>query len=120
MWASFNRAIARLSNVASAVFFIFVNAVTRHNKTMYIQIIIKDEQLIANEKLKPKSDFESDLDSLLAPLATNHECFYCFYRLDSKNSLGYEFILYSFINDSAPVRSKMIYASTLSTVKVMF
>ena len=38
MWASFNRAIARVSNVSGAVFFIFGNAVTRHtrNKTMYI------------------------------------------------------------------------------------
>ena len=71
------------------------------------------------ETLSPKKDLESDFDLLLAPLAEKYAAFYAFYRLDSTNALGFEFILYSYINDqSASVRDKMLYASTLSTIKV--
>ena len=71
--------------------------------------------------MSPKKDLESDIDLLLAPLAAKYSAFYAFYRLDSTNSLGHEFILYSYINDqTASVRDKMLYASTLSTIKVKF
>jgi len=71
--------------------------------------------------LSPKKDLESDIDLLLAPLAAKYSAFYAFYRLDSTNSLGHEFILYSYINDqTASVRDKMLYASTLSTIKTAF
>ena len=53
-----------------------------------------------------------------SPENQENDCFYAIYRLDTKNSLGHDFILYTYINDSAPVRSKMIYASTLSALKV--
>ena len=67
---------------------------------------------------KPKQDEVDDFDLVLSPLTTDALCFYCLYRLDTSNSLGYEYLLYSYINDSAPVRNKMIYASTLSALKV--
>jgi len=68
--------------------------------------------------LAPKKKWEEDFDEQLAPLTESNPCFYAFYRLDSKSSLGYEFILFSFISETAAVRDKMIYASTLSAVKV--
>lgn len=80
--------------------------------------MIENECLKAGACLKPKKTWQEDFDSQLAPLTESNPCFYAFYRLDSKSSLGYEFILFSYISENAPVRDKMIYASTLSTVKV--
>ena len=68
--------------------------------------------------MAPKKTWQEDFDVQLAPLTESNPCFYAFYRLDSKSSLGYEFILFSFISETAAVRDKMVYASTLSAVKV--
>ena len=69
---------------------------------------------------KPCGDQFADFDGLLSPLTASNECFYCIYRLDTKNTLGHDFVLFTYINDQAPVRSKMIYASTLSALKTKF
>lgn len=45
---------------------------------------------------------------------------YIFYRFDTTNSLGYEWLLLSWSPDSAPVRHKMLYASTKATLKQEF
>ncbi|RVE50966.1 hypothetical protein evm_004375 [Chilo suppressalis] len=42
------------------------------------------------------------------------------YRLDTTNSLGYDWLLLSWSPDSAPVRQKMLYASTKATLKQEF
>lgn len=41
-------------------------------------------------------------------------------RLDSKNSSGYEWLFISWSPDTAPVRQKMLYASTKATLKQEF
>lgn len=92
----------------------------RKGKHRLLQILIENEKLEAGKMEKPDGDQFADLDSQLAPLTKENECFYVIYRLDSKNSLGYDFVLFTYINDSAPVRSKMIYASTLSALKTKF
>merc|ERR1712131_112479 len=92
----------------------------RKGKHRLLQILIENEKLEAGKMEKPDGDQFADFDSQLAPLTKDNECFYVIYRLDSKNSLGYDFVLFTYINDSAPVRSKMIYASTLSALKTKF
>lgn len=42
------------------------------------------------------------------------------FRLDSQNSLGYEWLFITWIPEDAPVREKMIYASTKATLKSQF
>ena len=42
------------------------------------------------------------------------------FRLDTKNSSGYEWILISWSPDTAPIRQKMLYASTKATLKQEF
>ena len=42
------------------------------------------------------------------------------FRLDSQNSLGYEWLFITWIPENAPVREKMIYASTKATLKSQF
>lgn len=41
-------------------------------------------------------------------------------RFDSQNSLGYEWLFITWIPEHAPVREKMIYASTKATLKSQF
>lgn len=43
-----------------------------------------------------------------------------FFRLDTKNTSGYEWLLISWIPDIASVRQKMLYASTKATLKQEF
>jgi hypothetical protein len=42
------------------------------------------------------------------------------FRLDSQNSLGYEWLFITWIPEDAPIREKMIYASTKATLKSQF
>lgn len=49
----------------------------------------------------------------------NSPC-YIIYKFDSKNSLGYEWLFISWSPDTAPVRQKMLYASTKATLKMEF
>ena len=42
------------------------------------------------------------------------------FRLDSKNSSGYEWLFVSWSPDTAPIRQKMLYASTKATLKQEF
>jgi len=94
--------------------------ILRKGKHRLLQILIENEKLETGAMKKPVGDQFADFDSLLSPLTATNECFYCIYRLDTKNSLGHEFVLFTYINDQAPVRSKMIYASSLSALKTKF
>lgn len=44
----------------------------------------------------------------------------CYFRLDSKNSSGFEWLFLSWSPDTAPIRQKMLYASTKATLKQEF
>lgn len=73
-----------------------------------------------NEFAKRKTTWEEDFDSLIPYLIDENKPCYLLFRLDSKNSLGYEWLLLSWIPEDAPVREKMIYASTKATLKNQF
>lgn len=42
------------------------------------------------------------------------------FRLDTKNAMGYEWLLITWSPDDSPVRQKMLYASTKATLKKEF
>ena len=44
----------------------------------------------------------------------------CYSRLDSKNSMGFEWLMITWSPDDSPVRQKMLYASTKATLKKEF
>ncbi len=56
---------------------------------------------------------------MLPVIEEDHPCF-LLYRLDTKNTFGYDFILITYTPDFAHVREKMTYASTRSTLKTAF
>lgn len=63
-----------------------------------------------------QGDWENDFKLIQNHLEDNVAT-YILYRLDSENSLGKEWVLFSFVPDRAPVRQKMLYSSTKSTLK---
>lgn len=67
-----------------------------------------------------KKDWEKDFDKLVAPLTEDNVPCYILYRLDAKTSLGYAWLLLSWVPDEASIRQKMVYASTKATLKQEF
>jgi len=59
---------------------------------------------------------EQDFDALRSELLPKTPCFIMF-RLDSKNNLGFEWLLLAYVPDGSTVRDRMLYASSRDTVK---
>ena len=56
---------------------------------------------------------------MLSNIEDKMPCF-LFYRLDSENAYGFDFIFIVWSPDFAHIRQKMVYASTRSTLKTIF
>lgn len=65
-------------------------------------------------------DWEKDYKNLVEPLIEENTPCYIFFRLDTKSSIGYEWLLMSYTPDTATIRQKMLYASTKATMKKEF
>lgn len=84
------------------------------------KVIIKEEQLTLDEHLEPQGTWEEDLELMLTKLVEDKQPCYLFFRLDSENESGCEWIFVSWSPDNSPVREKMLYASTKATLKKEF
>lgn len=78
------------------------------------------EELTSSGTAEVKKDWEKDYDKLIQPLIEENVPCFILYRLDSKTSLGFAWLLISFIPDTATIRQKMVYASTKATLKQEF
>lgn len=67
-----------------------------------------------------KHSWEKDFEKYLAEIIEENQPCYVLFRLDSKNASGYEWLFISWSPDTAPVRQKMLYASTKATLKQEF
>lgn len=67
-----------------------------------------------------KNTWEKDFDSCVKSLIEPNQPCYLIYRLDTKSDSGYDWLFISWSPDSAPVRQKMLYASTKATLKQEF
>ncbi|XP_059179523.1 twinfilin-2-A-like isoform X2 [Physella acuta] len=85
-----------------------------------IKIAIENEQLSYAASKEPKHSWESDYDEMVLPLLDDKLPCYILYRLDTKNSMGYEWLFIAWSPDFAPVRQKMLYAATRATMKSEF
>lgn len=65
-------------------------------------------------------DWEKDYKNLVEPLIEENTPCYIFFRLDTKSTIGYEWLLISYTPDTAAIRQKMLYASTKATMKKEF
>eukprot|EP01134_Creolimax_fragrantissima_P005205 CFRG5205T1 len=88
-----------------------------------VQIAIENERLVQKAVVKAESDFELDYDEKLLPLLESGEAGYFFVKTDRKTTGDLAqslFIFITYVPDSTPVRLKMLYASTKSTMKRQF
>ncbi|XP_037093027.1 twinfilin-1-like [Pollicipes pollicipes] len=92
----------------------------RNGSVRAIKISIEDEQLSLHTHVPAESTWETDWDSTVPDLTDDKQPTYILYRLDSKNSMGFEWLLITWSPDDSPVRQKMLYASTKATLKKEF
>ncbi|CAK1553516.1 unnamed protein product [Leptosia nina] len=92
----------------------------RDGKIRVLKVTIENEQLSLSTHQPVKGTWEQDFDKYVPPLIVEDLPCYILYRFDSTNSLGFEWLLLSWSPDSAPVRHKMLYASTKATLKQDF
>ncbi|GAU93245.1 hypothetical protein RvY_05211 [Ramazzottius varieornatus] len=85
-----------------------------------LKVVIQDEQLTTVHHAMATKNWEKDFENNVVGCLHEGEPCYLFFRLDSKNSSGYEWLFISWIPDDATVRQKMLYASTRATIKREF
>ncbi|CAG9862572.1 unnamed protein product [Phyllotreta striolata] len=95
-------------------------ATSRDGSIRLIKVSIKEEQLVLDGYEHVKGTWEQDFDPSIGPQIEENQPCYLMYRLDSKNNSNYEWMLVSWTPDTAPVRQKMLYASTKATLKQEF
>ncbi|KAL3269336.1 hypothetical protein HHI36_008408 [Cryptolaemus montrouzieri] len=95
-------------------------AKSRDGSVRLFKVSIKNEELILSDYSLVKSNWEDDFDKFILPLIEDDQPCYIIYRLDTKVDANYEWLFISWSPDSAPVRQKMLYASTKATFKLEF
>ncbi|KAL4708403.1 hypothetical protein ACJJTC_019639 [Scirpophaga incertulas] len=92
----------------------------RDGKLRVMKVSIDNEQLTLAKHQTVKGTWEQDFDKYVPLMIVEEQPCYILYRLDTTNSLGHDWLLLSWSPDSAPVRQKMLYASTKATLKQEF
>ncbi|KAL1283207.1 Twinfilin-1 [Trichinella pseudospiralis] len=84
------------------------------------KIKIQDEKLILACQFAVRSTWDKDYESYIEEcLADEHAC-YILARLDTQPASGFDWLFLSYISENAPVKEKMLYASTKATLKGEF
>ncbi|KAJ8249999.1 hypothetical protein COCON_G00232150 [Conger conger] len=98
-----------------------VFAIARNGDYRLVKVVIVDEQLEVGEVQKiGDQHWDQDYDSCVLPVLDKDQPSYILFRLDSTNNLGYEWLFLAWSPDQSPVRQKMLYAGTRSTLKKEF
>ncbi|XP_064483394.1 twinfilin-1-like [Ornithodoros turicata] len=92
----------------------------KDGKVRVFKVIITNEELALEKHLNAKGTWEEDYDKMVLPLIEDNQPCYIFFRLDTPNQNGYDWIFISWSPDDSPVRQKMLYASTKATLKKEF
>ncbi|GJQ75874.1 twf [Trypoxylus dichotomus] len=92
----------------------------KEGKIRILKVSIENEELTHSDDKKVKGTWKQDYDKMIPSLIKEDQPCYILYRLDSKNACGYEWLLLCWSPDTAPIRQKMLYASTKATLKQDF
>ncbi|XP_043290050.1 twinfilin isoform X2 [Venturia canescens] len=93
----------------------------RDGKIRVLKVSIENEELAPAASSKPSGKWQDDYDKMVKPLVVEDQPAYILYRLDTKSSdSGYDWLFISWSPDTAPIRQKMLYASTKATLKQEF
>ncbi|OQV23896.1 Twinfilin-2 [Hypsibius exemplaris] len=98
----------------------FSDARAANSHIRLLKVAIDNEQLVAVHHATATKSWQDDYENSMIPCLNQAEPCYIFFRLDSKNANGYEWLFISWIPDDASVRQKMLYASTRATLKREF
>ncbi|CAF4370626.1 unnamed protein product [Rotaria magnacalcarata] len=86
-----------------------------------VVVLIEDETLVAKGEHQAEQTFNQDFDKMIPPLIQKHRSAFYFVRLDTISELsGHNWLLIVYIPDDAKVRERMLYASTVATLKREF
>ncbi|CAD6237554.1 GSCOCG00002373001-RA-CDS [Cotesia congregata] len=93
----------------------------RDGKIRVLKVSIENEELAPSTSSKPVGKWQDDYNKLVKPLIDENQPAYILFRLDTKSpDSGYDWLFISWSPDNAPVRQKMLYASTKATLKQEF
>ena len=81
---------------------------------------IQGEEIVLLEHRPVVGTWDSDYDTCILSVVNNKEPCYIFYRLDSQNELGYEWLFIPYSPDASEVRQKMLFSATRATLKMEF
>nr|VZI44573.1 unnamed protein product [Spirometra erinaceieuropaei] len=81
---------------------------------------IVNEEICLIKSVKACGSWEDDFDANIKPLQDAHLASYVLYRLDSKKRDAYEWLLLTWMPESADVRQKTLYSSTRATLRRQF
>jgi len=82
----------------------------------YVKVVIRDESLVPDGTEPLTSDTQADFRKVSALLKPKTPC-YVLFRLDSQNTLGYQWLLLAYVPDGSTVKDRMLYASTRDSLK---
>lgn len=86
-----------------------------------VAVIIENESLVSINQRNAEHSFNDDFDKMIAPMVQADRPAYYFVRLDTISELsGHNWLLIVYIPDDAKVRERMLYASTVATLKREF
>eukprot|EP00048_Salpingoeca_helianthica_P022123 m.16491 g.16491 ORF g.16491 m.16491 type:complete len:355 (+) comp6909_c0_seq1:17-1081(+) len=97
-----------------------ISSLYNSETTRLLKIVINEEKLVPAGTANVGGTWQHDYDKTVVPMLDEKQPCFIFFRLDSQNSYGYEFVYLVWVPDFAHVRQKMVYASTRSTLKTIF
>ncbi|CDW52152.1 twinfilin 1 [Trichuris trichiura] len=125
------RLFKRITNGLEALFLASAELIHTFNEckngsVRLLKIVIKHalfpntEQLIGEITYPSRLTWSEDAKQYLnSSLVADKPC-YVLFRLDTTCTVGFEWLLFSFVPDTAPVRERMLYASTKATLRQEF
>eukprot|EP00761_Pharyngomonas_kirbyi_P013272 gb/GECH01013299.1/.p1 GENE.gb/GECH01013299.1/~~gb/GECH01013299.1/.p1 ORF type:complete len:340 (+),score=97.99 gb/GECH01013299.1/:1-1020(+) len=81
-----------------------------------IKGIIEDDSVNLSETLPASDSITQDFEQLKT-IAEGNQPSYFLFRLDTENKHGYEWLVIPFVPDTAKIKRRMLYGSTLETLK---
>lgn len=106
--------------VASEELKAFLATVKTDGNVRLIKIGIENEELVKISHNDVVGTWEEDYDTLIIPVIEKKQPCYIFFRLDSQNNLGFEWLFIPYSPDDSEVRQKMLFAGTRTTMKLEF
>jgi twinfilin-like protein len=96
-------------------------AKSKEGKIRLLKVSIAKEELVLDEHKEVKhSDWRKDYESMVLGAIQSEMPCYLFFRLDEKQGRNYAWLLICWSPDFAPIKQKMLYAATKSTLKLEF